>query len=111
MQDRGVQPNVISFSAAISACEKGGQWERALELLEEMHPVTPTGRDCAQRGDLGVKKGAQWERARPCSKRRAQGVQPNVVSFSAAISACEKGGQWERDRALEEMRPEVWSRA
>merc|ERR1711865_370939 len=32
----GVQPNVISFNAAISACEKGGKWERALELLQEM---------------------------------------------------------------------------
>ena len=29
-------PDVISFSAAISACEKGGQWERALSLLEDI---------------------------------------------------------------------------
>ena len=36
MGRRGVEPDVISFSAAISACEKGGQWERALSLLEEM---------------------------------------------------------------------------
>ena len=27
---------MISFSAAISACEKGQQWEQALELLETM---------------------------------------------------------------------------
>ena len=27
---------MISFSAAISACEKGGQWERALSLLGKM---------------------------------------------------------------------------
>ena len=31
-----MEPDVISFSAAISACEKAAQWERALELLEEM---------------------------------------------------------------------------
>merc|ERR1712070_203271 len=36
MQGRGVQPNIITWSAAISACEKGAQWERALELFEEM---------------------------------------------------------------------------
>ena len=36
MAARGVAPDVISYSAAISACEKGGQWERALALLEQM---------------------------------------------------------------------------
>ena len=35
-QQRHIEPNTITFSAAISACEKDGQWERALELLTEM---------------------------------------------------------------------------
>ena len=29
-------PNVVSWSAAISACEKGKQWEGALALLQEI---------------------------------------------------------------------------
>ena len=33
MRTRGVEPDVISFNAAISACEKGGQWELALWML------------------------------------------------------------------------------
>merc|ERR1712118_57970 len=50
----------------------GGQWERALSLLDEM---------------------------------RERGVSPDVISFNAAISACEKGGQWERALSLlDEMR-------
>ena len=36
MKSSGVEPSVISYNAAISACEKGGQWEPALQLLEEM---------------------------------------------------------------------------
>jgi pentatricopeptide repeat protein len=36
MESRGLEPNVITLSAAISACEKGGQWQKALELLESM---------------------------------------------------------------------------
>ena len=36
MRAAGLTPNAISYSAAISACEKGQQWQRALELLEEM---------------------------------------------------------------------------
>ena len=36
LRGAGVAPDVYSFNAAISACEKGGQWERALSLLDEM---------------------------------------------------------------------------
>jgi pentatricopeptide repeat protein len=36
MEERGIQPNVISYSAAISACEKGRQYQKALDLLSKM---------------------------------------------------------------------------
>ena len=36
MKTHGMQPNVISYSAAISACEKGLQWKKVLDLLNEM---------------------------------------------------------------------------
>ena len=32
----GVTPNVISYSATISSCEKGAQWQHALALWQEM---------------------------------------------------------------------------
>ena len=31
-----VKLNVISYNAAISACEKGKQWEQALSLLKKI---------------------------------------------------------------------------
>ena len=66
---------MISFSVAISACEKGGQWQRALALFDDMRKV-------------GVTRRLE-------SICRA-GVTPSVISFSAANSACEKGGQWQQ---------------
>ena len=33
---------MISFSVAISACEKGGQWQRALALFDDMRKVGVT---------------------------------------------------------------------
>ena len=35
-----LEPDVISYSAGISACEKGEQWQRALALLREMWEAT-----------------------------------------------------------------------
>ena len=36
MWEAKLEPSVISYSAGISACEKGEQWQRALSLLDEM---------------------------------------------------------------------------
>ena len=36
MQDEDVQRNIITYSAANSACEKGEQWRNALELFARM---------------------------------------------------------------------------
>ena len=36
MCTEGMTGNVIGFNAAISACEKGGQWQRALSLFDDM---------------------------------------------------------------------------
>ena len=35
-----VSPDVVCFSAAISACEKAGEWQMAVELLKEMEDIT-----------------------------------------------------------------------
>ncbi len=34
---RGCERNVITYSSLISACEKAGRWQLALELFSEMH--------------------------------------------------------------------------
>ena len=36
MRAWGLEPNVVNYSTAISACEKGRQFRPALALLEEM---------------------------------------------------------------------------
>ena len=36
MAESRLEPNAISCSAAISACEKGAQWPLALQLLDRM---------------------------------------------------------------------------
>jgi pentatricopeptide repeat domain-containing protein 1 len=36
MQTNGCQPDVVTYTALISAYERGGQWLLALEAFEEM---------------------------------------------------------------------------
>ena len=36
MQAQGLEPDVTTYSAAISACGKGSKWHEALKLLAEM---------------------------------------------------------------------------
>ena len=42
MQDASRTFDAISYSAAISAWEKGGQWEQVLSLLKEMQDASLT---------------------------------------------------------------------
>jgi pentatricopeptide repeat protein len=36
MRSCGLAPNVITYNSVINACAKGGEWQCALGLLEEM---------------------------------------------------------------------------
>ena len=36
MQTEGIPADTITYNAAISACEKGSQWQRGLPLMEDM---------------------------------------------------------------------------
>ena len=58
----GILPDTITYSAAISACEKAGGTDgmtNALKLLQEM---------------------------------KDSRITPNTITYNAAISACEKAG-------------------
>ena len=74
MRAAGVQPNVISFNAAISACEKGGQCERALALLGDMRAAGVQPDVISFSAAISAcEKGGQWELALGAAGRDAGG--------------------------------------
>ena len=102
--DANAKPNVITYSAAINACARTGEWRRALDLLDAMqarndmtcHRVrrissrhdneasllsTGARRDDAERGDPArphhLQLGAQRVPRRRRAARGEQPAQPN----------------------------------
>lgn len=117
-------PSEISFNAALSACERGVQWQHALALLADMRlaEVTPTSVSL-NTVVSACEKGAQWKVAlallediKASSSSEADieeaseptsdlGVSAQVASFNAAMSECKAFGQWQRALSLlQEMR-------
>jgi len=86
-------PYVISFSAAIRACETGRQWLAALEPLREvrqqmMAPYVTSFSAAIRACETGRQWLASLEQLREVRQQR---MSPWFASFSSAISECEKG--------------------
>ena len=100
IQQAGVE-RVRSRTAPPSARAKGGQWERALALLDEMRDagVEPDTISTTPPSARARRAGNGSERWR-CWTRCGGGRGADPITYGAAVSACEKGGQWERALAL-----------
>ena len=65
MKEAGIQPNTITYSAAISACEKGNQWKEALALLSKMKQEDIKADTITYNAAISAcEKGNQWEEAK-----------------------------------------------
>ena len=91
MTYRALTPNEISYSAAISACEKGKQWEEALRLLQQMTCRALTPNEISYSAAISAcEKSKQWEEALRLLQqmtcrvlhRRLRLHRPNLQSFS-----------------------------
>ena len=112
---RPVQPDVVSFNAAITACERGGQWEKAVELLRSMQTATsgnsnnhPSSIIDSAAKDAGRRQNQPSNNSKGAAAKttpRRSSVQPNYISYSSAILACERHEQW---ALAEELRQEMF---
>ena len=93
MVQKGLAPDVVSWSTTISACEKGAEWVLPFELLKEMRQWDLKPDVVSYSAAISAcEKGA--ERLFPIellSVMLQLHLKPNVISYNAAISACEKG--------------------
>merc|ERR1712032_1644394 len=100
---------LVCYSAAISACEKGGQWQQALSLLsEKLESKLEPDIISYSAGITACEKGGAWHLALSLLiGMRESKLDPDVATYSDAISACEEGGQWLHSLSL---LSDMWSR-
>eukprot|EP00397_Hematodinium_sp_SG-2012_P022582 GEMP01023409.1.p1 GENE.GEMP01023409.1~~GEMP01023409.1.p1 ORF type:complete len:610 (+),score=129.07 GEMP01023409.1:70-1899(+) len=98
MKDKdGLLPNVKSYSACITACEKGGNWQVACRLLHEMQESTCiTPNTIAYSACISVcAVGRAWDVAlQLLEKMQRDRIPRDVIAYSSAITACQSDGQW-----------------
>jgi pentatricopeptide repeat domain-containing protein 1 len=80
MEKRDITQDVVCYSAAISACEKGRKWEKAKELLREIEKATT-------QPSVHVRRVANGRKPSNSCELERGGITRNLISYSAAISA------------------------
>ena len=87
-------PDAVAYLLVVSACARGGDWIRGIELLNE-YCNTPSIRDREVDVNIftaaitGCEYAGQWEEAFLLLERmRKNSVEPNERAFAAVIGAC-----------------------
>ncbi|CAE7559871.1 unnamed protein product [Symbiodinium microadriaticum] len=96
MQTLQFAPYIVSYNAALKACERGCQWSAALALFHDMPNVMLTPDQISYTAlieSLGQQK--LWEEALQLLARMdTEGTAPDVVAYSAAMAACAGVRKW-----------------
>ena len=94
MLGEGVQRGTITYNAAISACEKSGQLQQALELFGRI-PGEGVRRDTITHSAAinACEKGGQWKQtleiAKECrAKVCSETLPPTVPSKECSLNVC-----------------------
>ena len=95
-----VSPDVFTFSTAITACGRAGQWERALSLLEEMEAGSDNFQADHDNGQQQQQQQRQQQQQQMSNKKLKINLTPDVVAINAAIAACGRAGQWRKSLDL-----------
>jgi pentatricopeptide repeat domain-containing protein 1 len=105
MREKSMNINLITYNAAITALSKASKRSaksRDKQMAAEQYAPDAANND--KSSSTMVKDGTDdqlWEKALDLlDQMRADGIEPDGFSFSAAISCCGAGGRWEEALTL-----------
>ena len=102
MQETGLKPSVVAYSAAIRACANRQLWPVALSLLDDLradglHPDTVA----CNAALVACDRAGQLEEAELLLRSmRDDGPQPDAISLNTVVSTAARRGNWQRALAL-----------
>eukprot|EP00913_Durusdinium_trenchii_P002051 g1894.t1 len=79
MPELGLQPDVFSYNAVLSACQDAEQWELALKIFQDEHRTNRT-------------PGLSWSAG---GEMKEASIVPDVYTYGAVILSCSLALQWE----------------
>lgn len=87
MKREGVRPTVVTYSALISAAEKGQQWKLALEVLDEMKSNFGVNVIAYSAAISALSKGQMWHKALELFREieSSSGEKPSIVTYNATM--------------------------
>ncbi|CAK0844750.1 unnamed protein product [Prorocentrum cordatum] len=94
MREVKLEPNVIfSYNAGISACEKCGQWQRALAMLTEMREAKLEPDVVSYSAVISAcEKDTHWQFAFALlSAMRETKLEPNVIISTTTLGSARAG--------------------
>ena len=97
MKIQALTPDEISFNSAISAAEKAGQWEHAIQLLLKMSAEATAPSTISYNAAISAcAKPGEWEAALALAAVMDEtGVTCDEITFNCLSNACEKAGCWQ----------------
>jgi len=95
IKDNGIQPDVYSYSSAISACGSAGRYEEAIDLIKMMRENGVQPNAIAYTGAISAcARCGEWAPAMQLFiDMKADGIQCDVVAYNAIISALSNGNK------------------
>lgn len=97
MLEESVQPNQQILGTAVHVCEKGSQWQEALNLLEGMMGMQEDEAKLSgatfSAGMKAAKRGQQWQWAVHLLQMTSQ-IGPRQMNFETALDLCARAEQW-----------------
>jgi pentatricopeptide repeat protein len=95
MQQQRVQPSVVLYNSAISACIQGGDHAVAVQLLEQMRASTDAAPDKFSYASAiaACLEPAAWRTAlQLLADMRSEGIVPGVQAYGGAVTCLCKAG-------------------